>query len=1029
MALPMQYTTGLPWLTRCLLAPFMLAMGLSAARGQSPVRFSEDIQPVLKARCVACHGPAKSEGKLDLSTPKGILKGGKQGPAIRPHDADESLLWQRIEDDEMPPKHPLPEAEKARIKEWIAGGAGGLERSAANDEVHWSFRPLRRPALPVVARAELIENPIDRFVESTLEHESSQLAGMADRQRILRRVALGVTGLPPTTAERAAFLSDRSPEAYERMVDHYLSRPGYGERWGRFWLDGAGYADSNGYFNADSDRPLAYRYRDYVIRSLNVDKPFDRFLAEQLAGDELAGFKTGGSATPEQIELLTATHFLRNGQDGSGESDGNPDERRVDRYTALETCQQIIGSSILGLTIQCAKCHAHKFEPITHEDYYRFQAILYPAFPANHPDLWVKPQERIIHAPTSEEKSYVERESKSLDEELVKLRDEAKRWVANHRPRGEVIFRDNFDGPGALTDRWSNTAPGDGAPGGKPPVTIDGPKGPSVRIRDGRLEILSAETLDSWIVTKQSFDWSPDVEGEAIQVTFDLVANSLGGSQPAERMGYFLAARDFDDSTAETGGNILVDGHPDGPSSVVADYPGKDQRPIRSIGSTGYRPGRNYGVRVTNIGKSKFRLEHMVDGVPESNSIEVTSNDLPIGSFGFEFHRDRSFVVDHIVVERIPTRLIPEFAEFSRQRGERGKSLEALESRRKELEKNPPGRIAWVTDRSASPPETKLLLRGDYGKPGATQPPAPLSALGSKDRVFGGKSGAASVSTGRRLEFARWLTDPRERASGLVARVQVNRIWQSYFGEGIVSTSENLGMSGATPTHPELLDWLAYEFVRSGWSFKHVHRLILQSRTFRQASDSAIAGPRYAGFPSRRLEAEAIRDAMLAVSGELDPSFGGPYVPVQVADDGAVGIAEAAPGAKRRSVYLQSRRSQVISLLQVFDSPSIVFNSIRRGRTAMPLQSLTLLNSEFARARSSAFAGRILRRHRSAEDRIEAVYLAAFGRSPTPSERRNSSAFLDSQLQAYSGKAEAELRAWSDFCQAILISNEFLYLD
>src|SRR6516225_10070902 len=281
----------------------------------------------------------------------------------------------------------------------LLGGACLLPRLApaadppADDRDHWAFRPPVSPAPPAVRHPERARTALDRFVLAALEARSLSLAPEADRATLVRRVSFDLTGLPPAPADVSAFLADSSPDAYERMVERYLASPHYGERWGKYWLDAAGYADSNGYFSADSDRPLAWKYRDYVIRSLNADKPYDRYVREQLAGDELAGYRPDGDVTPEMVELLTATHFLRNAPDGTGESDGNPDELRVDRYSVLEGTAQVLGSSLFGLTIQCARCHDHKFEPITQKEYYRLQAVLFPAFDVDH---WIKPNERIV---------------------------------------------------------------------------------------------------------------------------------------------------------------------------------------------------------------------------------------------------------------------------------------------------------------------------------------------------------------------------------------------------------------------------------------------------------------------------------------------------------------------------------------------------------------------------------------------------------------------------------------------------------
>ena len=1026
------------WCRRIGLA--LLVLGLPAHAAPAPAddsaKFGDAIAPLFKERCVKCHGPAKSEAKLDLSTAAAIARGGKNGPIVVPHQVDESMLWDRVSADEMPPKHPLSAEEKARIKSWILSGAPGLPSpSTKSGTVHWAFQKLKPVPPPAVKNTKATRGPLDRFIEAALEGDGRTLSAEAPRARLIRRVSLELTGLPPALAEVAAFQGDSAPEAYSRMVERYLASPRYGERWGKYWLDAAGYADSNGYFNADSDRPQAYRYRDYVIRAFNEDRPFDRFLREQLAGDELPGFAPGGPVSSEVADRLIATHFLRNGQDGSGESDGNPDELRVDRYAALESCQQIVASALLGLTIQCAKCHSHKFEPITHEDYYRFQAVFAPVFPASTPGLWIKPQARFVVAPTPEQKQKWDEEIKASTERVATLQATLGGWVKRNRPRGSVLFLDEFDPNTPLAPRWSNTAPTDNRPGGKVPVTPDGENPPAARIRRGRLEIAAGGTLDSWITTTRAFDWTPDAVRDSIQVTFNLVDNKLNpDGKPAERIGYYIATHDFDDDGRVAGGNILVDGHPSESTSVFLDYPGPDSTSKGTIGRTGYVTGRNFGVRVTNIGKGQFRLDHLVDGFAEAGSLTLEAAELPDGGFGFEYHADRSFVVDDVRIERFsaaasePSSIATRDVEFNRRQQE----LRTAQDAANELKANPPGKIAWASDVSPTPPETHLLVRGDYAQPGPVMIPSPLSALATSGATFATKPPGGSRTTGRRAAFANWLTDPNERAASLVARVQVNRIWQSYFGVGIVATPENLGLSGSPPTHPELLDWLAAEFIQSGWSVKHIHRLILNSATFRQsgdAEDSVPADDRLLGrFPTFRLDAETIRDAMLSVAGELDTLIGGPYVAVEVAPEGVV-IPESRPGGHRRSIYLQQRRTRVVNLLQIFDTPTIVFNSLRRASTVMPLQSLTLLNSEFVRNRARSFAGRLEREEANEAKRVATAFAIAYARPPSHDEEAAAYGFLEAQRNEYGQAAEARKKSWVDFCQSLLISSEFLYLD
>lgn len=1018
-------------------------LGQFPTHGAEPAGFAEKISPLFKNKCVKCHGPAKAEAKLDLSTAAAVLRGGENGPIVAPHQVEESLLWERVQSDEMPPKEPLTADEKNQIKLWIEAGLPGLPFNARGDEtLHWAFRKLKPPTPPVL-KSNLPEiTAIDRFLYASVDASGELKSNEAPRQRLIRRVSLTLTGLPPGVSEIQAYLNDSSPNAYTRMVERYLASPRYGERWGKYWLDAAGYADSNGYFNADTDRPLAYRYRDYVIGAFNDDMPFDQFLTEQIAGDELPGFTPGQPVTSDVARRLVATHFLRNGQDGSGESDGNPDEVRVDRYTALESCQQIVATSLLGLTIQCAKCHSHKFEPISHEDYYRFQAIFAPVFPAATDKLWIKPQARFVLAPTESQKLENDTMIKQAEADVAQLQSGLNEWMKKNRPVGELLFYDDFNIQ-MLSPRWSNTAPGDDKPGGSPAVVVDSTMAPAARVANGRLEIIAGKTLDSWLTIKRRFDWTPENEGDSIQVTFDLVANRLApDGKPAERVGYFIATHDFDDDGMTAGGNILIDGHPNSSSSVIVDYPGKDSKPAGAIGRTGYIGGRNYGVRVTNTGKGEFRLEHLLDGFPDDGDLKLKAADLPDGGFGFEYHADRSFIVDNVRVEAIKvtskgdSNSVAARDEMFRQRQ---KEIGIAAKRLNTLKNNPPFKIAWASDVTPNPPATHLLERGDYARPSKVMEPLPLSVLATNEIEYQPAANANGITTGRRLALARWLTDPKGRAASLLARVQVNRIWQYHFGVGIVTTPENFGLSGAPPIHPELLDWLASELIRSGWSVKHVHRLILNSMAFRRSSDridennlnqknDPLKWPFL--FPAYRLDAEAIRDSMLAVSGELDLVMGGPYVPVQVWGDGAVVIAENASGGRRRSVYLQQRRTQVVSMMQTFDSPTIVFNSLKRARTAMPLQSLTLMNSEFVRARAAGFADRVIGQESDEMKRVELAYLTAYSRLPGLDEIQVATAFLTEQRVIYGGNIfVAGRKAWVDFCQAMLMSNEFLYID
>lgn len=662
---------------------------------------------------------------------------------------------------------------------------------------HWAFNTLRNTPLPSLREADRAQNSVDHFVLAKLHAKGLSLAPTANRVIWLRRVTLDLLGVPPSVDEIDAFLTDDSPVAFERVVDRLLASPRYGERWGKYWLDVSGYADSNGYFNADTDRPLAWRYRDYVIRSFNADKPFDQFVQEQLAGDELSGFQPDQPATKRMRELLIATHFLRNAPDGTGESDGNPDEVTADRAAALEGTLQITMNSLLGITIQCARCHEHKFEPIEQAEYYQLQAVFYPAFPTFHAEKWVPPKSRFAYAASAQE-----------------------------------------------TANWKS------------------------------------------------------------------------------------ATAQFDADIAAL--------------------------------------------------KKKF--------------------------------------------EKKPKELAAAIKEKNKAKPDR------------------PGRLAVVTDLITPAPDVHRLGRGEYKVPKEVVLPAGLAVLSvEKHGLQISPPKSKSSSTGRRLAFARWLTANDSRPAALLARVMVNRIWQQHFGAGIVSTPDNFGRSGAKPSHPELIEYLAAEFVRSGWSVKHMHRLILLSATYRQSSGShaangvsdklETASPLLPRYPLRRLDAEAVRDSMLSVAGMNDQQMFGAYVATKRQGDGLVVVTQPA-AADRRSIYLQQRRSQVQTFLELFDAPSIVTNCPERGRSNVPLQSLALLNSPFARRCATSLAERVFS---EAEDSDEARLTQAFritvSRPPTNDDRTACREFLADQTKLYKNDESADRRAWTDLCQMILASNAFLYME
>jgi hypothetical protein len=840
------------------------------------VRFETEVLPLLKARCQKCHTGETPQGGLRLERRSDLLKGGDSGPAIRLAAAESSLLWEKLAANEMPREGaPLTAAEKGLLRQWIndgapgdepdpvpgeAGGGGGAGKGAVD---HWSFRPPERPAIPAVQQPGLVGNPIDAFVLAALESKGLALAGEASRAVLARRLAFDLTGLPPSPELVQSFVADLRPDAVEHLVDVLLAHPGYGERWGRHWLDLAGYADSAGVLAEDRPIPNMFRYRDYVVRAFNANKPHDRFLQEQLAGDELSDYH-GAFAREEQlpdavVDAVIATGFLRCAPDSS-----RPDFSTIKNadaqyfYPTLNDTLQIVSSATLGLTVQCARCHSHKYDPIPQTEFYRLQAIFMPAL---RPKQWIPQMERkILVATASQQKAAAEHNGR-LDAEIAKSKQ---RQGELQKEFGERLF----------ADRLAKL----------PEVLREDVKQALAREPDKRSEV------DKYLVSKFGAELRP----EAAQLP-----KVLSETYPEFKAG-------FDEQTA----------------AIAAQE----------------RQRRHF---------DELRALY----------------DLP------------------------------------------------------------------------GPVTTPVLRRGDPLVPGPPVEPGVPTAL-QTPRPFEWQAPPAEAPTsGRRLAFAQWLTQPDHP---LTARVFVNRVWLLHFGEGLVSTPEDFGALGSAPSHPELLDWLAREFVESGWDVKHLHRLIVLSNTYRQAS--SLSGEALAKGQAidpdnrllwrqriRRLEGESVRDALLAVAGRLEHRMYGPGVPVARQPDGEVTAADP-KNDRRRSIYSQVLRSNPLTLLQLFDTPVMETNCVRRGRSTVSTQALTLLNSETLVNLASEFATRAQSAD-AAAGVTQAIWLA-YSRPPEAGELAELMAFLETQRSGTpAGGAAESLAGWVDLCHMLLAANEFVYVD
>jgi hypothetical protein len=739
--------------------------------------------------------------------------------------------------------------------------AGTAPATQATNSTHWAFQPLTRPS----NQGGKYPNAIDSFVAAELKKTRRALAPEADRRTLIRRLSFDLRGLPPSPEEVTEFLKDTRRDAFKQLVEKFLASLQYGERWGRHWLDIVGYADSNGYFSADSDRPLAWSFRDYVVRSINSDKPLDQFIREQIAGDEMVDYVAGGDVTPQMTDALIATHFWRNAPDGTSESDGNPLEVKVDKYAVIEGNVQILGSAFLGLTVQCARCHDHKFEPITQAEYYGLQAILRPAFD---PDRWLKPNERAIEIGLRAEREAHKRRTAEVERDLKTLKESLEGLSAPFRKQ--------------LLDE--NLAPLDAA------------------LR------------------------------KSIQKALDT--------------------------------------------------------------------------------KEKERNDAM-KSLLKTNSALVDVNE--------EMLR-KKFPAFAAAVEPIK---------------------EAIKKRESE---KPPAldRISATFETTNTPPVHHLFVRGNHAKEGKEVAPT-VPAIFNSSAEFMATASCSSAnepklrSSGRRLALAQWLTSSN---NSVVARVIVNRVWHYHFGQGLVSTIDNLGQSGARPVSPQLLDWLATELIQSGWSLKHLNQVILNSATWRQTAEPVNTDSPLQHV-TRRLDAESLRDAMLAVSGELDLKAGGPYVSTKTDKQGQVIIDEKQAGAFRRSIYLQQRRTAPVNFLSTFDGPNHDPVCVRRVPSTVSLQSLSLLNSEFVHLRARAFARRVMGspafkplqsddekvRQSGLKSALLQAFDLAYTRPPTKVELSAAENFVREQSSLYKDQPDADLRVWTDLCQMLLASNAFLYVD
>jgi hypothetical protein len=989
----------LAFLGFCLVRADEPDVGKLPAASKDPVDFVRDVKPLLENRCAKCHATEKPKGKFSLRTREDSVKSGESGPNIVVGDSAKSKLIHYVggivEDTVMPPKgqgQPLSRDEVARLRAWIDQGAkwpGDVVLHRVEDKKHWAFVPPVKSALPAVPDPRWPRNAIDYFVSAKQQGAGLKPSPEAAKITLVRRLYLDLIGLPPTPAEVDAFVADSSPKAYENLMEKLLASPHYGERWGRHWLDAARYADSDGY-EKDMSRQI-YFYRDWVVKAFNRDLPYDRFIIEQLAGDLLP------NATQDQI---TATGFLRNSM--LNEEGGiDPEQFRMD---AMFDRMDALGKGVLGLTIQCCQCHSHKYDPMTQEEYYRLFAYLnndHESFPVvyTEPELKkIAELQRRMHLIEDGLKQQTPDWEKRLAEWETRMKGNQTEWTV--LPVKQIGDHDQHyfylkDGS-VLAQGYAPTKFGD-----RFQVTTD-----LKDIRAFRLELLTDPNLQSGgpgrsfmgtcALTEFKIEVA-DVKSPDKKSKVKLVKATADYANPERPL-----ERNFDDRSTKkrvTGPvEFAIDGK-DETAWGIDQGPGRRNQDRKAVFNAAENVARPEGTVLT------FQLVQNHGGW---NSDEHMNNNL--GRFRISVTSKADVVADPLSrhvreilaipdEKRTPAQQAAVFSAWRAGVSEWKDANAWLEELWREW---PQGDSTLALTQRQEPRETHMLKRGDFLKPGkqvTAGVPAFLHPL------------ADPKAPGNRLTLAKWLTD---RKSPTTARVFVNRMWQHYFGTGLVSTPEDFGMQSDKPSHPELLDWLAVEFMESGWSIKHIHALIVQSATYRQSShvtpellEKDPLNRLLARAPRLRVDGEIVRDIALSASGLLNPRVGGPsifspapaFLFLPPASYGPFNWIQATGNDRyRRALYTFRRRSTPYPMLLTFDSPNGDFSCVRRNRSNTPLQALTTLNEEIFMDAARSLASRVLKEGgKTDDDRLTYAFRLCVSRSPSSDEKSELVSLLEKQ--------------------------------
>ena len=1024
--------------------------------------FETQIRPLLAFNCVPCHGPEEQNGNLRLDHISTILKGGDTGPAIVPGKPNESLLIDAINYGtyQMPPLGKLPPEEIAILSRWIADGAvwpdepapGGDNPPAEFDlearKQHWSFQPITPTAPPVVANHAWPRDPLDNFILAKLEAAKLRPASAAKKRTLIRRVYFDLVGLPPSPGAVNEFLADDSPLAYARVVDGLLASPAFGQRWGRHWLDLVRYADTLGH-EFDWDIPHAWRYRDYVVRAINADVPYDDFVREHIAGDLLV--EPRRNPVTEINESIIATGFWHLHEDKHG-----PVDARLAEALRYDNQIDVFGKAFLGLTIACARCHDHKFDPITAADYYALAGFL-------------KSSRR--HVAALDPGGEIETTAQEIEKLRTAATTQRRRAVANSADEIAADLRAAIGQtvPVATTAtqrlaRWTNLL---SEPDAK---RIEHPLYPLSRLMDDDVAAPAVLQAIGDALAKRKAFLAKTVLFEDFTATDDWFASGWAfdkrqirgrvatgppeeaGSVDSRRLALPLAGtlRSADFTIGHRAVWIRLAGEDARIRLVVDGYQMDVHSPLlfaeltQTINTKGkWRWLRIEGDLKNYLGhRGYFELLDEGDGWLAVDEIRFTNSpDEPPpvpSSTALSFERSDFASSESLVAayrERLKTGA-PELGTLLIEHDLLPRSSQLAKARQfsaaaDALAATLPEPIFVLAMQDGPGCDEELFIRGNHKQTAGTVPRRFLEALaGAEQPVI--QSGSGRLQLANRL----LATD-----NPLPARVKVNRVWHHLFGRGIVPSVDNLGVLGKEPSHPELLDYLAADFREHGWSVKRLIRRIVLSQTYRMDSTPHPATLEQARKTDptntllysqriRRLEGEAIRDAILAVSGELNPAIGGESVPVHLTEfsqgRGRPKTSGPLDGNGRRSLYIRVQRNFLTPMLTAFDFPLPATTVGKRNVSNVPAQALILLNDPFVIDQSRKWAAKLLdEESKSPESRIEELYVAAYSRKPTPEE----TSLALNYLKAIGGENwRTNEEAWADYCHVLINGKEFIFV-